>query len=424
VNVANGRLEKGQLAGGQPAAASALPFVGLVMFTFFLVTARWAEFTEIGIVIAMLGLLARPQNFKFPAPAGWALAFLLWALVTSFFAMSPEAAHEELLARFKSLVIFVVVINTLRTPRQLRFYIFLVLVAFMIYPGRGSLTNYVTGNTLVGRAIWNKIYSNPNDLGAMALLVTGLALAVATVKTERRRVRWAVGLCVPVLVAIMLLTQSRGVFIGLIVGFAPVLLAQIRKRPSFVLPVILAVVATSVLVPAAVWHRLGGISKLTSTETVAEADPEGSAAQRLEISKVAWRIFTDHPLTGIGIGCYADANDRYAPELGKRDAHNTYLSLAAELGLPGLLLWLGLITSVLLQVRRYRRRGVAVDAGPIQIVWIERAVVGFLVAGVFGTYSGITMLYLILGTLWAGAQFLPASPASPARVAPPSPMVR
>jgi O-antigen ligase len=414
VNIANGPLTKEQSAYGQPAAASALSFLGLAMFTFFLVTARWAGFTEVGIIIALLGLIIRPQEFRFPAPARWALAFLLWALVTSFFALSPETARDELIAQLKALTIFVVVINVLRTPRQLRLYILLILVAFMIYPARGTLTNYVTGNTLFGRVIWNKTYSNPNDLGAMTLLTTGLALAIATVKTERRRVRWAVGLCVPVLIAIMLLTQSRGVFIGLIVGFAPVLLAQIRKRPTFALPVIVAVVVTGVLIPATVWHRLEGITKLTSSETIDEADPEGSAAQRLEIEKVAWRIFTDHPLKGVGIGNYDQANDRYSPRLGKRDAHNTYMTLAAELGLPGLLLWLGLVGSVLLQVKRYRR-SVAVDAGPIQIVWIYRAVVGFLVAGLFGSYSGITMFYLILGTLWAVAKSLPASPAPATR---------
>jgi O-antigen ligase len=257
----------------------------------------------------------------------------------------------------------------------------------------------------------------------MTLLATGLALAIATVRTEQRRVRWAVGLCVPVMIAIMLLTQSRGVFIGLIVGFAPVLLAQIRKRPSFALPVIIAIIATSVLIPATVWHRLAGITKLTSTETIAEADPEGSAEQRFQIDETAWRIFRAHPLIGVGIGCYEQANDRYSPQLGKRDAHNTYLALAAELGLPGLLLWLGLVGSVLLQVKRYRR-SFAVDAGPIQIVWIERAVIGFLVAGLFGTYSGITMFYLILGTLWAVAKSLPAPAASPARFPQQRPMVR
>lgn len=423
MNLANGRLANGQLANGRPAAAAALAFVGLAIFTFFLVTARWAGFTEVGIWIALLGLIIRPQNLRFPAPAGWALAFLLWALVTSFFALSPETARAELLERLKSLIIFFAVINVLRTPRQLRFYILLVLVAFMIYPARGTLQNYVTGNTILGRVIWNKIYSNPNDLGAMTLLTTGLALAIATVRTERRRVRWAVGLCVPVMIAIMLLTQSRGVFIGLIVGFAPVLLAQIRKRPSFALPVIIAIIATGVLIPATVWHRLGGITKLTSTETIAEADPEGSAAQRFEIDKTAWRIFADHPLIGVGIGCYRQANDRYSPELGKLDAHNTYMELAAELGLPGLLLWLGLVGSVLLQVKRYRR-SFAADAAPIRIVWIERAVVGFLVAGFFGSYSGITMFYLILGTLWAVAKALPAPTASPAPFPQQRPMVR
>jgi O-antigen ligase len=60
----------------------------------------------------------------------------------------------------------------------------------------------------------------------------------------------------------------------------------------------------------------------------------------------AWRMFSDHPWTGVGLGNYATAYERYAlprwPDpLGH--AHNYYLNIAAEAGLPGLaayLLWM------------------------------------------------------------------------------------
>ena len=97
-------------------------------------------------------------------------------------------------------MIFFVVVNVLRTPRQLRFYALLILVAFAIYPARGSLINVVTGNTLVGRAIWNQIYANPNYLGALTLLMLGLALAIATVKTQDVWVRRAAAAFAPVTV--------------------------------------------------------------------------------------------------------------------------------------------------------------------------------------------------------------------------------
>jgi O-antigen ligase len=418
------------------APASALPWYGLAIFTFFFVTARFPElFTEVGIYLALVGLVLNPQGVGFPAPLRWALAALLWAVVTAILAISPDVAWPVLIERLKALVIFFVVVNTVRTPKQLRFYILLILVAFVIFPARGTLQNYVTGNTMFGRAIWNKMYQNPNDLGAIALLMLGLALAVATVKTQDVRIRRAAGALVAVTLLIILLTQSRGVFLGLIVGFGIPLLTRLRKRPSGMAPVLIVLAVIAVLVPGAAWHRIGSVTQLSSVETGVPADKEDrpagpedkfeqfasiSAHQRFEILKTGLHIFASNPIVGVGIGCYKEANGRFAPQLGERDAHNTYVSLAAEMGLPGLVLWLGLVGSVMALVRR-RREQLEADDGTIRVFWIERAVIGYLVACFFASYAGLTMFYLFLGTLWAAANVLgrdapsPETGAAPAR---------
>jgi len=403
------------------APANGLSWYGLAIFTFFFITARLPElFTEFGIYLALLGLVLRPQGVGFPPPLRWAVVFLLWGLVTTFFAISSETAWPALTERLKALVIFFVVVNTLRTPQQLRFYILLILVAFVIWPARGTLKNYLTGNTLFGRAIWNKMYKNPNDLGAITLLMLGLALAIATVKTQSQRVRRAAAALVPVTLVIILLTQSRGVFLGLIVGFGPPLLARLRKRPSGMAPALTVLAVIAVLVPAGAWHRLGSITKVTSVEANAEAPRDrrllsrderfveiagDSARQRFDILKTGLHIAASHPVLGVGIGCYRAANALYAPELGEHDAHNTYVSLAAEMGVPGLLLWLGLVGSVLVQVRR-RRAQLEADDTKIQVLWIHRAIIGFLIAGIFASYAGITLFYLFLGILWAASNVL------------------
>jgi len=403
------------------APMTGLPWYGLAIFTFFFVTARLPSlFTELGIYIALLGLVLRPQGLSFPPPLRWAVVFLLWALVTLFFSIEPEVAIDKYIESLKALVIFFVVVNTLRTPQQLRVYILIILIAFVIYPARGTLQGYVTGNRLFGRAIWNKMYANPNDLGAMTLLMLGLALSIATVKTQNARVRWAATALVPVTLLIILLTQSRGVFIGLLVAFGPPLLARLTKRPSGAAPVLIGLAVIALLVPAASWHRLQTITTVTSAESTAEADKQGelgtggdrfgqiaqdSAQNRIEILKTALNIAASNPVLGVGIGCYGEANQRYAPQLGRRDAHNTYLTVAAEMGLPGLLIWLGLVGSVLAQVRRRRAR-LEADDRTIQALWIYRAVIGFLVASFFASYSGITMFYLFLGMLWAASNVL------------------
>ena len=402
------------------APASGLPWYGLAIFTFFFVTQRLPVlFTEFAIYLALLGVVLRPQDLIFPPPLRWAMVFLLWAFVTALFAIAPETAWPAFLERLKALVIFFVVVNTLRTPQQLRFYLLLILVAFVIYPARGTLLGYLHGNTVFGRAIWNHIYNNPNDLAAITLLMLGLALAIATVKTQDARVRRAAAALVPVALLIILLTQSRGVFLGLLVGFGLPLLARLRKRPSSMAPVLAVLAVIAVLVPAASWNRLGTITNLTQTVGETHQSPSStqghtpfylrvadySAQNRFELLKIGVRIAASHPVLGVGIGCYNEANERIAPELGRRDAHNTYVRLAAEMGLPGLLLWLGLVGSVLAQVRRRRAR-IEADDRMIQVLWIVRAVIGFLVAGVFASYSGLTIFYLFLGILWAAANVL------------------
>jgi putative inorganic carbon (hco3(-)) transporter len=410
------------------APANALSWYGLAIFTFFYVTQRLPElFTEFGIYLALLGLVLRPQGLGFAPPLRWAVVFLLWALVTALFAIAPEMAWPALIERLKALVILFVVVNTLRTPQQLRFYILLILVAFVIYPARGTLLGYVHGNTVVGRAVWNKIYTNSNDLAAITLLMLGLALAIATVKTQDVRVRRAAVALVPVALVIILLTQSRAVFLGLLVGFGPPLLARLTKRPSSTVPVLVVLAVIAVLVPEASWHRLGSITNLT--ETIGERDKKhppparedrfdqfasASARERFDILETGLHIAASHPVLGVGIGCYKEANVLYAPRLGRRDAHSTYISLAAEMGFPGLLLWLGLVGSVLIQVRRRRAR-LEADDRTIQILWIERAVIGYLVAGFFGSYAGLTMFYLFLGILWAGSNVLGSDTTEPGR---------
>jgi putative inorganic carbon (HCO3(-)) transporter len=421
VNIRGERVLPGRLQRGVAVPANSLSWYGLAIFTFFFVTERLPGlFTEFGIYLALLGLVLRPQGLGFAPPLRWALVFLLWALVTAFSAISPETAWPALIERLKALVIFFVVVNTLRTPQQLRFYILLILVAFVIYPARGTLKNYVVGYTVFGRAIWNGMYKNANDLGAITLLMLGLALAIATVKTQSTPVRGAAAALVPMTLLIILLTQSRGTFLGLLVGFGPPLLARFRKRPSGMAPVLTVLAVIAVLIPAVSWHRLATITKLTSIETHAEAHEDGrqparedrfvqiasdSARERFDILKTGLHIAASHAVLGVGIGCYNEANARYAPQLGERDAHNTYVSLAAEMGLPGLLLWLGLVGSVMAQVRRRRAR-LEADDRTIQVLWIHRAIIGYLVAGIFASYAGLTVFYLFLGILWAAANVL------------------
>ena len=270
----------------------------------------------------------------------------------------------------------------------------------------------------MGRAVWNYIYNNPNDLAALCLLALGIALGFMFARPSRALVRLGAGISAVLLVVVILLTQSRGAFIGLVAGMGPALIGLGLKRPRRLLlsAGILALVI-GLAIPASVWERLAGIEKLTSVATIAQADPEGSAEQRFAIQKVAWQIFVDNPVFGVGLGAYPEANAAYAPNLGRKDTHDTYLNVAAEVGLPGLVLWCALFGSVLRYA--YRSRQLAPPGAlAAQQGWIERALLGYLVAGLFGTFAALSFPYLILSVLWCSATLLASPSQRPKSIVP------
>ncbi len=93
-------------------------------------------------------------------------------------------------------------------------------------------------------------------------------------------------------------------------------------------------------------------------ESVARVNAwEGSITDRLEFWRVSLRLLRNRPLTGYGYGSFFAAHyiEYRVNETYTRFAHSHYLQLAAELGIPGLLLFLGFIAacarSVFIKIR-------------------------------------------------------------------------
>ena len=81
-------------------------------------------------------------------------------------------------------------------------------------------------------------------------------------------------------------------------------------------------------------------SRLFSLDTPTEAQ---SITDRQRDAALALAVIRDAPLTGVGLGEYLDAAQRLDADAAR--VHNVPLLVAAELGLPGLALWLWLMVA-------------------------------------------------------------------------------
>jgi O-antigen ligase len=287
-------------------------------------------------------------------------------------------------------------------------FIVLFLLFFALYPARGTIFNYLWGLKYFGRAVWNFIYRNPNDLAAITLLQ--FSMAVGLLKSEHRGwfKRGALAATI-VLPLVILFTQSRGALIALIFVSTFAVAKEIRKLKSFMLIVVMAAVI-AMAAPSGVWDRLGGLRAAGDVENLGEVDPDGSAEQRFQIWRVSWLIIADNPISGTGFGTYPTVHERYAAANstvlplagGRRDTHSTYFNLAATVGIPGLAIFLITMGVTLLQADRVRRRcRDLLPSAADQLFFLELGLIGFLMAGIFASYAKISFLWIHLALLYA-----------------------
>jgi len=218
------------------------------------------------------------------------------------------------------------------------------------------------------------------------------------------------------------LTQSRGAFIGLAVFALIVFRDRLRELKRLVGPLIVSMIVL-MFVPDSAWKRFGTITKATDTQSIASED-NGSADQRRQLWGVAVSVIAENPVTGVGLGAYQEAHFAAANRSssvgpaarGHRDAHSTYLRVLAETGVVGFICFAGLIGAVLVNAERQRRRIRSVQPDLAQqLGCLELGLVGFLVAGIWGSYELLVFLYLHVILIHVATQ-LSAQP--PQQVAP------
>ena len=170
-------------------------------------------------------------------------------------------------------------------------------------------------------------------LAGIALLAVGAAFASRGIK----RILFA-GLALFIEVAIVL-SASRGGFLSLLAGllFLGVFFVAGRSRSDRKITDYSVLFALPVAVAAVVLY-IGPGTFLKRIETL--KDPLAAGATRLSIWRGTLSMIADHPWAGTGAGTFQLAFPPYQPEglawTVVNHAHNDYLELAAEIGLPAL----------------------------------------------------------------------------------------
>lgn len=400
-----------------------LVYIGLLGFVFTTVT-YYFPLGDVSMVVALVGLLVQKERIRVPPLLAGLGLFLLWAVIGFTVTRDPIAVSAKLQVVGKLWLIAFVAANALRSRAQVRFFMVFWLACYGFFPMRGALFNYyIYHEQIFGRAKWNYVFSNPNDLAAYSLLQ--LAMALALLGLERKGpVRLGAILGLFVVPFVVILTKSRGAFLAFAAFILFIIGGQKRRIRSLVITLTIAVIVVEVA-PANVLDRVIAIRNIEATGDVASADEEGSAFQRYEIWKVARAIISEHPIVGVGLGAYPPAHARMARRsqfdrtaLGRRDTHSLYLNVTAETGFVGVFLYLFTYLGTLWSTDAIRRRAKVLLPKSAKALYVmEMGAIAYLIAGVFGSIAHVNFFVLHVVVLWALSEIVRSELAEAERVA-------
>lgn len=297
------------------------------------------------VVVAVLAPAALARTVSLPP---WQvgvplMAMVLAAALATSAARDPDAAFRLDVRIVLEVLLVAALTTTLTTTRQVH----QVALALVVTGGvisawalltSGDATLYLGGAVVSNRALGP--FGQPNELGLVvaSLLVLAAGLGVAT---SSRATRLLCAVAAALLLGALLLSFSRGAWIGAGVGLAWLALFNPAARRPLVR--LAAVGAVGLVLLTAIGSSLS--ASLAARLSSIGQPSSNPYDERTLIWAEALRQIQDRPVSGQGPGAYPTAAQSALGGVGlsAEHAHQLFLTVAAEYGLFGLTTLLALI---------------------------------------------------------------------------------
>src|SRR5919204_5458376 len=321
--------------------------------------------TPVALLVLVVQTAREKARVRVAAPLVWVGAYTVWAVASGLWTNSLAGTSFSVQSLAIALVYMFCFAALPREIEDVRRPLMVLAVTSLVVGGLSFLSFFgkihVSLFLKEGRAQGG--VGDPDFFSALELATLPAVLTLGSLARGAWR-RVIVYGAVLVSIGSVLTSQSRGGAIGLV--FLLVILIALPARTLFrtrkqkLLGLLCIFGAGTALIVHSPW------AVLPRLQPIAGPSQNGSAAGsgRLEIWKAAEHTIRDHPLFGTGYGSFphesnylllntagVDLTYYYLRPTGA-EAHNVYLGTWAELGIVGLVLYVGMLVSTAITLRR------------------------------------------------------------------------
>lgn len=290
-----------------------------------------------------------------------------WVAVSFVWAELPGAVPGEVLRLLSTAILFLIIYEAIRTPKQIRMVLgaFIAGATFAAIYGVVATPDASEFAYAAGSEGLNRIAGTVGDPNVLAATLTAglmLSLAMGLSKGRSSAVRTICLIAALLCLAGVFLTGSRG---GLVALGGAVLAAVILAPRQRMLA---AIVGVMIVLTGVFYYA--EIAPQAARDRLSLSD---GGTGRTDIWKVGWRMIEDKPATGVGAGNFRTSSIHYLlAEPGSIEddtfiadkpavAHNAFIHVLAEYGIPGLAFFLtiafGSIACAYRAAKEFGRRG-------------------------------------------------------------------
>ncbi len=272
--------------------------------------------------------------------------------------------------------IFIIVEDTLNTSKRLRNAIFILLgvsgligLSGIVQQFRG--VDFLRQRVLVDGGRITATFQNQNSFAAYLVPVLLLVTSLAIFPQLKKQYKWILFFLGSLLGICLILTFSRGAWLGFFVGLVLMLLIFRNKIKRTFLPVCIFIIIL-MSIPAL-------------RQRVISVFQPGGDAMRFSIWKNAWAMIVDNPFLGKGLGTFMDHFPKCTNLESPYYAHNFFLQIWAEAGIFALLSFLLFVGSILHEGTKVFKKSSPQGLSMGLLLGLLCAIFGFLVHSFFDT---------------------------------------
>jgi probable O-glycosylation ligase (exosortase A-associated) len=382
-----------------------ISFVGLFLFTAVLYfrpyelapAFSWLSggafwIAMITLVIYIPTQLALEGNLTVrPREINLLLLLVVAALLSVPLAISPIEAWGTFTDSFiKVVLMFVVMVNVVRTRQRLNALIYLA-VGVSLMLSFNAIADYRSGSlevggTRIGGSIGG-MFANPNDLAVHLVIIVPIVLAfVLTSRSILLKILFSsIGIS---MIAAVTVTFSRGGFLGLLagLGFFAWRIGR-RNRMAVIIVATIALIAFPIFAPGDYGGRIASIFNSGS-------DLTGSSGAREALLVRSALVTLRHPAFGIGMGNF------HFQSIHEQVTHNSYTQVGSEMGIPAMLLYTMLIFAPYRKLQQIQHETFENSDNTwfyYSAIGLQAGLISYLVASFFASLAYLWYLYYLIG---------------------------